>query len=555
MPPHFRCLFFATLVSFLVASGCGGRGASSEIITPPPAKSSLKISIVWPIQTRQIPIMSKSLRLTLNRKVNEQVENVWEQLVIRPDPATTLTTEIQLQADQGNNYQLVAVAYPYSDGTGEGLASFTSAFDLILKSGETLQWSLELDSNVETIEISPGTFALEVGQSQKVTLIPKSANGSHVLVPPSKVKWSTSDPSVVKIVKSVDGADFEFEVEALKVGLATISVRDLESGVSSPNIDVRVNPVIVPPVEGTVERFTYANDKVDLFDVSGNGQRMVGRAHFQGYQLYWYGTNFSPVDNDFVGTYSSISQDGNAIAGSGQRIWADPPTAGFVKTDTSWRTAYFQDMMRSELSAVSADGSVAVGMVYYSSGNGKAIISTKDGGAKLIPVPVNWSMIARGISTDGRVVVGRGDSPENTKHACYWTEATGLVDLGDFGAQISEAKATSSNGSVIVGLLQEESGTSIAFRWTALTGVQRLGTLGGRGSMANDISADGKVIVGVAMDSNSVDRPFRWTVETGMQEMIGFNGVPGNAAATNNDGNVIVGNFYGNGGGFRWTKK
>ncbi len=126
------------------------------------------------------------------------------------------------------------------------------------------------------------------------------------------------------------------------------------------------------------------------------------------------------------------------------------------------------------------------------------------------------------ISPDGGWVVGRSvKSPEHVE-AMGWSGGTGMFGLGDLpgGDFDSLARGVSRNGRVIVGFGSTQTGGvqhGEAFRWTSSTGMVGLGDLpGGDGSSsAYDVSADGRVIVGAA-SSGLGGEAFRWTVEGGM---------------------------------------
>jgi probable HAF family extracellular repeat protein len=106
---------------------------------------------------------------------------------------------------------------------------------------------------------------------------------------------------------------------------------------------------------------------------------------------------------------------------------------------------------------------------------------------------------ANAISADGQVIVGQGLFASGSE-AFYWTDASGLVPLGDLpdGRFESGALGVSSNGEVIVGTGESDLGEQ-AFRWTSasMLALPMLpdGTVP-TGAMA--VSGDGSVIVGTA---------------------------------------------------------
>jgi probable HAF family extracellular repeat protein len=150
---------------------------------------------------------------------------------------------------------------------------------------------------------------------------------------------------------------------------------------------------------------------------------------------------------------------------------------------------------------------------------------------------------ANGISADGSVVVGYGTSSSGTYEAFRWTEAGGMVGLGD-ELFFSEANGASADGSVVVGTSSSSSAPA-AFRWTEVGGMVGLGDLPGGGffSTAYGISADGTVVVGRGSSSSGTGEAFRWTEAGGM---VGLGDLPGggflsNAYGTSADGSVVVG--------------
>ena len=119
---------------------------------------------------------------------------------------------------------------------------------------------------------------------------------------------------------------------------------------------------------------------------------------------------------------------------------------------------------------------------------------------------------ANGVSADGAVVVGSGDTSAAGR-AFRWTSVSGMSDLGVLtGGNSSQAYGVSEDGSVVVGEASNASGAGRAFRWTSAGGMTDLGTLsGGSYSYANGVSADGAVVVGEADNANGDSRAFIYT--------------------------------------------
>jgi probable HAF family extracellular repeat protein len=144
------------------------------------------------------------------------------------------------------------------------------------------------------------------------------------------------------------------------------------------------------------------------------------------------------------------------------------------------------------------------------------------------------------VSGDGTTVVGESDG-----QAFRWKVAapTVLEPLGFLpGGTVSFGRGVSADGSVVVGYGDTPDGTR-AFRWTSITGAVSLGTITGtEQNFGEDCSADGSVVVGRAFDSAN-ERGFRWTQATGMVQFatLPVPGKPANAFAVSADGMVGVG--------------
>ncbi len=166
---------------------------------------------------------------------------------------------------------------------------------------------------------------------------------------------------------------------------------------------------------------------------------------------------------------------------------------------------------------------------------------------------------ANGVSADGMVVVGTGNSANGTE-AFRWTAALGLVGLGDLagGGFRSEAFGVSANGSAVVGFGQSaDSSPFQAFRWVltnamtgagTMTGLGYLPTTGNQNSRANAVSGDGNVVVGFSETAPGQNQAFIWDPVNGMRRLADL--VPGlvpagwtltDATAVSADGLTVAG--------------
>ena len=134
----------------------------------------------------------------------------------------------------------------------------------------------------------------------------------------------------------------------------------------------------------------------------------------------------------------------------------------------------------------------------------------------------SFSSAADGVSADGSVVVGYGNSGTGFQ-AFRWTQATGMVGLGYLpGGESSGASAVSADGSVVVGHSRDFGfNTQEAFRWTQGTGMVGLGDLPGGdfSSRAYGVSGDGSVVVGLSGGSILAGEAFIWNSSQGMRSL------------------------------------
>jgi probable HAF family extracellular repeat protein len=246
----------------------------------------------------------------------------------------------------------------------------------------------------------------------------------------------------------------------------------------------------------------------------------------------------------------------------------------------------------SGVSALSANGGVAVGEAYNAAGGGKAALRwqaasgvsaigflpggttstatavSASGDRILVSGNVNidgiqgsamsvWSLAegflavdplasstlcsASGLSGDGTVVVGVCLVYGNT--AFRWTRGVGTAALRQFGTgsnMQSAAVAISRDGGTVVGVGHPVLTGAVA--WAADGSAKVLGKLpdDSRG-FAAAVSDDGQVIVGTSFDAGNVPHAFRWTESAGMTSLGEGNGVTSSHARTVSGNGAMVG--------------
>jgi probable HAF family extracellular repeat protein len=249
--------------------------------------------------------------------------------------------------------------------------------------------------------------------------------------------------------------------------------------------------------------------------VSADGSVVVGSSS-SGVNDYEYEafrwtqeTGMVGLSNLPSGNFSSatgVSADGSVVVGSnGDAAFRWTQSSGMVGLGGS----------NSSANDVSADGSVVVGFFGYSyiPGGGhsqkESFRWTQSGGmVSLGSLPGSFMSFssASAVSADSSIVVGSDGGV-----AFRWTQENGMEYLSGMTVWNSgPATGVSADGSVIIGHGNSVGGRSKAFRWTQSDGIVSLGSLTSS-SFANDVSSDGSIIVG-----NSGFQAFRWTQADGM---------------------------------------
>ena len=108
-----------------------------------------------------------------------------------------------------------------------------------------------------------------------------------------------------------------------------------------------------------------------------------------------------------------------------------------------------------------------------------------------------------------REVVGFGEPcPGCPAHGFYWSEATGMIDMGTFGGVSSTAFDIDGHGRV-TGTYVTADSVQHAFLWTLAGGKVDLPTLGGPGSLSGNINGRGQM-TGGAEDAAGIGHAVIW---------------------------------------------
>ncbi len=208
---------------------------------------------------------------------------------------------------------------------------------------------------------------------------------------------------------------------------------------------------------------------------------------------------------------------------------------GFLSEPEAFSTAY----------GISADGATVIG----ASAVGEYGWSFRWSNGVMTPLPKSnetsiYLSQANAVSADGSVIVGMEfDFSTYTTMGYRWSTTDGLQILpynpGTIDNNVGSADAVSADGSLVAGYAPD------AYVWTAGSAdTTPLPTLAGSSSNhAHGISADGSVVVGASGNNNASGFAFRWSAAEGTQPLTITNAVRSDATAVSGDASTIVGSF------------
>ena len=130
-----------------------------------------------------------------------------------------------------------------------------------------------------------------------------------------------------------------------------------------------------------------------------------------------------------------------------------------------------------------------------------------------------------------------GSDNEVAARPFFYTQATGIIDMGTLGGTKAEPRFINRQGRVAGASLTANNAGPHAFTWTLGGGMTAL-TLGGAQSFPTDINATGQV-VGWGHTANGATRGFSWTEGGGIVDVGTFGGSSSAAYGATRNGQVI----------------
>jgi uncharacterized membrane protein len=273
--------------------------------------------------------------------------------------------------------------------------------------------------------------------------------------------------------------------------------------------------IIADPIAGTWTNFA----------LSGDGTVMA--ANYGGEIYRWTAaTGFKDLGlGDFLDSSIGISRDGSTIISghvgsdgyTSPALWSaggvidlGHPANGSPILDNSWGSGY----------GVSANGLVAVGLAWNSSGAEGFAWTVQRGNVSLGHPAGNHSSRASAISADARTIVGFWEDPTGPRRPVRWRNMNYDLFLGS--STLGEGTAVTSDGTKIAGQYVFPNGNGVAFLYSDKKGQLLLGTIShspNDQSYANGISDNGRVVGWSGDPFGAGIEAFLWNSTFGMKSL------------------------------------
>lgn len=203
---------------------------------------------------------------------------------------------------------------------------------------------------------------------------------------------------------------------------------------------------------------------------------------------------------------------------------------------------------------ISEDGEIVVGIVVSDT----LSVWTSASGIVSLGTIGTSNVTAHAISANNEAIVGHY-GPGSARGGFYWSQPTGLIDIGDLGGSTTDLLDLTGNGTMAVGYSSMVDDIPRAIKWTLAGGIVELGMpVGYDENTATFVSHDGTVIAGDGLTySPFLSKVFRWTQAEGAIDIGTLGGDDVRIYDLSYDGSTIVGSAndsLGNYFPYKWTK-
>lgn len=237
--------------------GCGGGSASNRVASRN-ATGKATVTIKWPKRSRAtsrvIPSAANSVVITLtnisvdpNAKPLQQTGTLQRPYGDAGGTSTWYSNDLPV-----GDYSVDVKAYADNSNQGAPLAVGHQDKYSVLGNQSATPITVTLASTVTQLTISPPPSSIAPGSSTALSIHAQDASNSIVLISPSTVQWTSSDPTIA----TIDATGITPTIHGIKFGIVQISAKFIEvepllgqqTIVASPvsvsvPIDIAIDPV------------------------------------------------------------------------------------------------------------------------------------------------------------------------------------------------------------------------------------------------------------------------------------------------------------------------
>lgn len=250
----FIDIFLLFLLTLLL-HGCSGGSDSSPLSSAQNASASF--SVLWPSRDhRLIPDLAETITVTITSASGFHTE----QTTTRPAEGETSTTLLfdRLPLDL---LTIDVQAYPDPVSSSVPVAGNSQTHDTRVEPHFSID--ITMNSAIDRIEVTPGVSVFDLG-AEGVTLsaIAYDTQDRQVLVNPTRLRWSSSDPDAVAVTGNGDGSA-QLMLHQSTSQPVTVTVLEEESQqTGTAMITVNTVQVSVDPATATVN----PTESIDFHD-------------------------------------------------------------------------------------------------------------------------------------------------------------------------------------------------------------------------------------------------------------------------------------------------
>lgn len=427
-----------TSLAILPLSGCGSGSRSGSGSNSRQKIGSLTFNVKWPEPSRLIPLASNSIQLRLFKGNTEiatpVVINKPTDYVSGQSPVSVVNAFQNLEVTAAATaFRIEARAFPQNGAAGVVQAMGASTASLSLNA-PAATIGLTMNSTVSRVEVQPLSGpSLRIGATRVFTATAYNANNDIVLVDPSTISWSNSNPAAGTLVSSGATAT----LTATGQGLTT----EIRATYTEPDPDVVSPPAVVNIATKGLSAEGWAKFRGDAQNTGQANSSITGNAA-SGSLAWEFTTGDSVVfASAAVGPLNPATNTWDVYIGSYDNVFycIDGKTG-------AERWSYVTNDAIESSPAISKDGTVYIGSL-----DGNVYALDTETGAKLWEHALDGAVFGGlTLANDGGLYVGTTNGTPGAGGSLYKLDASNGNELWstNLGTPIESSVALSRDESV-----------------------------------------------------------------------------------------------------------